>query len=90
MHTHQCSNLNWKDPLVSRLSAFLSSSSHNSDNFCLICKNFALKLKMKLSFLQTKYISSIDISSFEVEQRLRKVVYFFGTPVWTCFRCRHA
>ena len=35
-------------PLVSRLGAFLSSSSHNSVNFCSIFKNKASKSKLKL------------------------------------------
>ena len=59
-----------------KVGCILSSSSHNSVNFCLISKNNVSKLEILLS----NYTKFIHISGFKVEQYLYKVVYFFGTP----------
>ena len=57
---------------------FLSSSSHNSLNFCLICKNWMSK--SKLSFLLSHLTYFVNISGSKLNNTYAKLCTIFGTP----------
>ena len=78
MYTNAVAKL--KDPVVSRLSAFLSSSYHNSVNFCLIFRNYISKSKLRLLLSNETYIG--NIFNFKVEQGLCKVGYSFWDTLY--------
>ena len=65
-------------PLVSRLSAFLSSMSHNSVNVCSILKIRCRNLSQTFS-CQTKHDLFIYLLS-ELNNTCIKLCNFFGTP----------